>query len=306
VAGKFYAVDVCPSSTSASGDGLDVFGAAMTLGGSGKLDKAVAAVVKMIFNVETMRNCLVEMSIDATKLPLGSLSRERLLAGCSVLSRIAAVIDEVGDAPKDVSARMKLVDGSNHFFTIVPHSFGTQSVQLIDTAALVCHHMKTMEALLEMETATQLIQRELPSNTDILDSCFAKLQVDMKHIAFDSPTFHTLDTYLQRTLASTHKTKYDLSIIDAFSISRHLESERFEPWLDLHNHQVLARCSACRFCTACSLHRQLLWHGSRVSNFVGILSQGLRIAPKEAPVTGYMFGKVRHLPRCFPEATHTI
>ena len=32
----------------------------------------------------------------------------------------------------------------------------------------------------------------------------------------------------------------------------------------------------------------LLWHGSRLTNWVGILSQGLRIAPPEAPVTGYM------------------
>lgn len=35
----------------------------------------------------------------------------------------------------------------------------------------------------------------------------------------------------------------------------------------------------------------LLWHGSALSNFMGILSQGLRIAPPEAPSTGYMFGK---------------
>ena len=28
-----------------------------------------------------------------------------------------------------------------------------------------------------------------------------------------------------------------------------------------------------------------------MSNFIGILSQGLRIAPPEAPVTGYLFGK---------------
>lgn len=35
----------------------------------------------------------------------------------------------------------------------------------------------------------------------------------------------------------------------------------------------------------------MLWHGSRVSNFVGILSQGLRIAPPEAPVSGYNYGK---------------
>jgi poly [ADP-ribose] polymerase len=35
----------------------------------------------------------------------------------------------------------------------------------------------------------------------------------------------------------------------------------------------------------------LLWHGSRVSNFGGILSQGMRIAPPEAPASGYLFGK---------------
>lgn len=34
--------------------------------------------------------------------------------------------------------------------------------------------------------------------------------------------------------------------------------------------------------------RRLLWHGSRTTNFAGILSQGLRIAPPEAPVTGYV------------------
>ncbi|KAF8661669.1 hypothetical protein HU200_056616 [Digitaria exilis] len=38
-------------------------------------------------------------------------------------------------------------------------------------------------------------------------------------------------------------------------------------------------------------NRMLLWHGSRLSNWTGILSQGLRIAPPEAPVSGYMFGK---------------
>lgn len=32
-------------------------------------------------------------------------------------------------------------------------------------------------------------------------------------------------------------------------------------------------------------------HGSRTTNFGGILSQGLRIAPPEAPVNGYAFGK---------------
>ena len=37
--------------------------------------------------------------------------------------------------------------------------------------------------------------------------------------------------------------------------------------------------------------KRLLWHGSRTTNYGGILSQGLRIAPPEAPINGYAFGK---------------
>jgi poly [ADP-ribose] polymerase len=38
-------------------------------------------------------------------------------------------------------------------------------------------------------------------------------------------------------------------------------------------------------------NHMLLWHGSLFSNFGGILSQGLRIAPPEAPCSGYAYGK---------------
>ena len=51
-----------------------------------------------------------------------------------------------------------------------------------------------------------------------------------------------------------------------------------------------ARCYIliCYTLFPCCSFRMLLWHGSRLTNWVGILSQGLRIAPPEAPVTGYM------------------
>ena len=38
-------------------------------------------------------------------------------------------------------------------------------------------------------------------------------------------------------------------------------------------------------------NRRLLFHGTSMTNRLGILAQGLRIAPPEAPATGYMFGK---------------
>ncbi len=44
--------------------------------------------------------------------------------------------------------------------------------------------------------------------------------------------------------------------------------------------------------------KQLLFHGSKISNFVGILKEGLRIAPPEAPITGAMFGKGVYFANC--------
>ena len=63
---------------------------------------------------------------------------------------------------------------------------------------------------------------------------------------------------------------------DIFRIKRNEEDERFR---------------ASPFFTLQRSDRRLLWHGSRCTNFAGILSQGLRIAPPEAPVNGYAFGK---------------
>ena len=39
-------------------------------------------------------------------------------------------------------------------------------------------------------------------------------------------------------------------------------------------------------------NHRLLWHGTKNSNMIGILQQGLRIAPPEAPTTGWSLGKV--------------
>jgi len=75
--------------------------------------------------------------------------------------------------------------------------------------------------------------------------------------------------YIKNTHAATHS-NYTLELQDLFSVEREGEAERFTK--DLPN-------------------KQLLWYGSRLSNYVGILSQGLKISPPEAPLAAYMFGK---------------
>jgi poly [ADP-ribose] polymerase len=75
-----------------------------------------------------------------------------------------------------------------------------------------------------------------------------------------------IETYIKNT-----KNSYKLHVQEIFQIERDGEKKIFNP-TNLGN-------------------RKLLFHGSRFSNFPGILTNGLRIAPPEAPSCGYNFGK---------------
>lgn len=61
-------------------------------------------------------------------------------------------------------------------------------------------------------------------------------------------------------------------VLRVFSIDRHGEEKAFEKHAAKEN-------------------RRLLWHGARLSSWAGILSQGLRPLPPEAPSAGCPFGK---------------
>ncbi len=69
----------------------------------------------------------------------------------------------------------------------------------------------------------------------------------------DSDEFQHLVEYVKNTHAETHS-MYELEVMEVFKVDRHGEGDRFKSFSSMHN-------------------RQLLWHGSRTTNFCGILSQ---------------------------------
>ncbi len=173
----------------------------------------------------------------------------------------------------DVEGReTKFLDASNRFFTLIPHDFGMKAPPLLNSVDLIKSKIDMLDSLLEIEVAYNLLQsEEKDKGKDPIDAHYDKLRTKMEVVDKKSEEFRMLEAYVKNTHASTH-TLFTLEIEDVFKIRRKGESGRFEPYKKLDN-------------------RMLLWHGSRVTNFAGILSQGLRIAPPEAPATGYMFGK---------------
>ena len=126
-----------------------------------------------------------------------------------------------------------------------------------------------LQSLEDIQVFTKLLDQGSISDVNQLDSNYLKLATDITPMDKSSDRFKLLCEYVKNTHAATH-TAYKLEVEDIFELSKDSENRRYKEEID---------------------NKQLLWHGSRLTNFVGILSQGLRIAPPEAPVTGYMFGK---------------
>ncbi|XP_034248574.1 poly [ADP-ribose] polymerase [Thrips palmi] len=238
-----------------------------------KLAKSVQDLIKTIFDVETMKKCMMEFELDLEKMPLGKLSQKQLLQAYSVLKDALELVQkEDKEGVTGPNSRAKYIDLTNRFFTLVPHDFGVDKPPLLNTEELIKQKMNIIDNLLEIEIAYNLLEGGASSdNVHPIDAQYEKLKADIEVLDKNAEEYKLLETYVKNTHASTH-TQYSLEIDEVFKVRRHGEERKYKPFEKLHN-------------------KKLLWHGSRLTNYAGILSQGLRIAPPEAPVTGYMFGK---------------
>lgn len=114
-----------------------------------------------------------------------------------------------------------------------------------------------LESLLEMELAYQLLNEDTDAKKNPIDAHFEQLNTEIVPLNKTSDEFDFLTRYVNNTHAPTH-TNYSLEVEDIFKVVRKGEERRYKPFKKLNN-------------------RQLLWHGSRITNFVGIFSHGLKI-----------------------------
>ncbi|XP_064610913.1 poly [ADP-ribose] polymerase 2-like [Liolophura sinensis] len=225
-----------------------------------KLEAKLQDLIRLICDVSLMEEAVIEMKYDAKKAPLGKLTKDQIKAGYSALKKIDFCIQkgEIGRA---------LEQACSEFYTRIPHDFGMRQPPLIRTKQCLKEKIQLLEALDDIEVAMRTLETGDMSINPV-DRHYQSLHCDLSVMDKQSEDFQLIEQYLQNTHAKTHS-QYKMKVIDVFECKKENEEKNFK---DCGN-------------------RMLLWHGSRLTNWMGILSQGLKIAPPEAPVTGYMFGK---------------
>ncbi|CAI9107673.1 OLC1v1007086C1 [Oldenlandia corymbosa var. corymbosa] len=230
-----------------------------------QLVPALQQLMKMLFNVETYRAAMREFEINMSEMPLGKLSKSNIQKGFEALTEIQNLLEDIASNPSVKESL--IIAASNRFFTLIP-SIHPHVIRDEDDFK---SKVKMLEALQDIEIASRLVGFN-GDNDDSLDRKYEKLRCQISPLSPNSEDYRLIEKYLHTTHAPTH-TEWSLELEEVFALEREGEYDKYSP------HRTKLG------------NKMLLWHGSRLTNFVGILSQGLRIAPPEAPATGYMFGK---------------
>ncbi|KAJ6260524.1 hypothetical protein Dda_4750 [Drechslerella dactyloides] len=240
-----------------------------------KLPAETQTIVHLIFNKQFMQESMANLNYDSKKLPLGRLNKNTILQGYNQLKAISEALDS--RASSDVFEML-----TNRYYSIIPHSFGRDRPRVINSDRQLKAEMDLVQSLGDMAIAEKIMkdveyaEDENGNRIHPLDKQFASLGLrETTPLDPEGSEYTTLRDYFHKTHGHTH---YHMRarVVHIFRIERQGEKETYAKE---------------KYDSFDSDNRRLLWHGSRATNFAGILSQGLRIAPPEAPVNGYMFGK---------------
>ena len=166
-----------------------------------------------------------------------------------------------------ISKTNEIMELSSRYYELIPkEKFRNSCILPFDTLEEVKKEILIIDNLTYVEKAVNIL---LGANNKIqtinpLDYIYYSLQTYFETLKEDSSEYETLKKYINNTSSD--------KIVNIFRVTRKGESERIEAYKDLPNHY-------------------LLFHGTKIFNLIGIFSNGLKIAPPEAPVTGYLFGK---------------
>jgi poly [ADP-ribose] polymerase len=193
----------------------------------------------------------VKITAQGIETPLGILTLGQIEKGEAILHEIYGLFQKRSPAKH----RERMVELSGAFFTTIPHRLG-RSRAAVDTAVI-----DTLEQFQQKQEILQLMKDMLQINGD--ESLLYESQVDAQYKALrchinwiepGSPQFKELE----RHVVESQVKRRGVKVLNIYSVRRDDERARFAGHVG---------------------NERLLFHGSRVQNWVGILSRGI-LLPK--------------------------
>ena len=191
--------------------------------------------------------------------PLGSLSKGQIERGADTLREIRFALAR--------DHRDQVVPLTSRYYSLIPHRLGRWT-SLDDVAINTIEKADSEEELLQLMRDVYHVQNDLEAE---VDRKYRALGAELSAVPAEDPVYAQVAQKIVESQSKRHPFRLRVGRLLAARLPD--ERTRFET-----GGQAVGNL-------------QGLFHGTKNCNMVGILSRGLLIAPKHAPVTGYMFGK---------------
>lgn len=121
------------------------------------LDKEVLSLVKNLFNIERMKICMGEHSLDLDKLPMGLLTMEKIKRCHMILCEIQKILVTTPDNSK----QGLIISLTNDFYVTIPHNFGMKKPPILDHLMRVKEKTRVLEQLQDIHTMQQILLQSM-------------------------------------------------------------------------------------------------------------------------------------------------
>lgn len=222
-----------------------------------KLPSPVQDFVRYIYEEATnalTTTVAARITANGIETPLGVLTLGQIEKGQAILDQLYGIFQKK-DGTKSKHADM--VDLSGEFYTTIPHRIGRTR------AAIQAAVIDTLEEFNQKQETLQLMRDMLSVNgesggqvlfEDEVDKKYEALRCGIGYLDPKSSAYKELEDYVERSQVKTNR----IRVKSIYTLRRDEEHARFAESLGNH---------------------QLLFHGSRAKNWVGILSRGI-LLPK--------------------------
>ena len=236
--------------------------------------------------------------IKTLKCPIGQLTNNQIDKGRAILNEAKSIIAKKNLAKED---NEKIVLLTDDFYSLIPHNHGSgargQMLHLL---------LDSQEKIIQKEYDLDTLLDAKDLDIDILntgiDDQYRSLDTEFSFINKDDDVFIWLDKLIQETRAHNHKYLGRISLLNAWSIQRKGERDKFNALAD----KIATECGKQVYPDKMErlvknrpdgnsdLFKKAnvipLFHGTRTENLTGILKKGLLIRPSGAIITGSMYG----------------
>lgn len=245
-----------------------------------KLTKAIYELMGLLFVDDVMKSELLAFCLAGDSMPLGKLTMQQIHDALNLLGEISIMLELNNEQ------NHRILAASNQFYSWFPYGTGFKRPSIINTHKLVEEKISMLQNITEKCLKYDILTSQLNDEKNLFDVCYEHLanSAEIKMVNKLSEMYAQISKYVTNT-----QLRWDLNpfanqmpvipnyspgnyeIGEIFEVTRHEEKLRYAPYER-------------------SFNRQLLFHGTPINNFVGILTNGLKISPTEAHFSGSVFG----------------